>query len=356
MNKAKNAKNTKKPRKGVPKQRQQPRQGNNIPSAYVSRSAQIRGPTIQRGRSGDARILVVNEEYLTDVICAAQFTVTSYAINPALGKLFPWLSPVASAYEFYHFRRLSFHYRPQCSTANSGAIMLGVDFDAADVAPVNKQRFMSYLGANQGACFAPLHINCAASNLSKVGGGQRYTRSGAVPAGKDVKLYDIGNLHVATQGGLGAATGSIYISYEVELMTPHSPATFPWEESGALNSTVCNVGAPLLGATAAVGDVADPIIEIVDNQHFLLKKAGEYLVTLQATGTGLTAAAFNQIFTGNIETSPATALVNSVFTQYMGLGKLRTSENNVMVTVASAAAWATLSAFRAQLSPYGFAL
>jgi hypothetical protein len=46
-------------------------------------------------------------------------------------------------------------------------------------------------------------------------------RTGAVPSGTDVKLYDVGNFFVGTTGGVNTdPIGKLYVEYEVEFFVP----------------------------------------------------------------------------------------------------------------------------------------
>ncbi len=171
---------------------------------------------------GDGRIRVRHREYLADVAGSVAFAATGYAINPGLATSFPWLSNLAKNFESFLFRRLSFEFETQKSTATSGTVMLAIDFDAADAAPTTKTALMTYHNAVRSAAWAECQYRSDGADLRKFG-VQRYIRTAALAANLDIKTYDVGNLYVATQGEADTtAIGELYVVYDVELITPQS--------------------------------------------------------------------------------------------------------------------------------------
>lgn len=171
---------------------------------------------------GDGRVRIRHREYIADVAGSVAFAATGYAINPGIATSFPWLSNLAVNFESYLFRSLSFEYETQKSTATSGAVMLAVDFDAADAAPATKTALMTYHNAVRSAVWGECCYRSDGADLRKFG-VQRYIRSAALAADLDIKTYDVGNLFVATQGEADTtAIGELYVVYDVELITPQS--------------------------------------------------------------------------------------------------------------------------------------
>lgn len=46
--------------------------------------------------------------------------------------MFPWLAPLASGYEKYRFRKLSFLFRSTAATTSSGLVYTAIDYDPSD--------------------------------------------------------------------------------------------------------------------------------------------------------------------------------------------------------------------------------
>ncbi len=171
-------------------------------------------------KDGDARIRVKHREYIADVSGSVSFTDTQYPINPGMVKTFPWLASIAANYESYKFHDLRFEFETQKSTATNGSLMLGVDFDAADSAPADKVDLMSMHNAVRSAVWAECEYSASRQDLAKFG-VQRYVRQANLGSNLDIKTYDVGTLNVATQGCADTtAIGELYVSYDVEFMTP----------------------------------------------------------------------------------------------------------------------------------------
>lgn len=179
-----------------------------------------KGPDIRSFRRGRDLIVVIEHcEFVADVTGSDDFFLDEFSINPGLTALFPWLASVAENFESYHFKRLQFRYETQAPTTDSGTAMMAIDYDAADEPPDDKQQLMTLQGAVRSAVWQAITLDCPASDLSKFC-SKRFVRQNGVPAGTDVKTYDVGNLMIATQGANTSTVGELYVSYVVELQTP----------------------------------------------------------------------------------------------------------------------------------------
>jgi hypothetical protein len=162
---------------------------------------------------------VTHREYLYDVVSAIAFTASTTEINPGHLTSFPWLSRIANNYESYVFRSLKYLYEPQCSTATAGTIMLAVDFNARDPAPVTKTQVMAYEGAIRSPAWSSCSYDSPAADLHKR--KTYYTRRGTVTSGAQLD-YDTGNFFLCVMGQAvaGSALGELYVEYTVDLFTP----------------------------------------------------------------------------------------------------------------------------------------
>lgn len=327
----------------------------NIPAAKP-RTTRTSAPLVRS--ISDGKVVVRHREFLGDITNRVFFgsglISPSVAINPGMSGSFPWLSNIANNYEFYQFKALTFEYHPICGTTVGGSVMMGIDYDALDAPPSNKQRMMSYMGAVQGPPYSPMKVGTGPASLNRFG-AQRYTRPGPVPVGSDRKTYDLGVLYVMTDGGAGTATGSLYASYEVILSTPHSPASFPWEDSAVVSTVTNSKASPFLGAVVTNADPVDPVSVVLDNTQLTLK-AGEYIASLDLSGTGLTSIPINSAFTSAINGFTSTnvglgGVANAGGTAYGGKTIFNIpSGGNVTFTVPGA--WTTLTSLGLRLAPY----
>lgn len=171
--------------------------------------------------------IIRHREYLGDISATTAFTLQQYPINPGQAKTFPWLSQVAPSFEEYRFRGLVFEFKSLSSDAvlssatssALGSVILSTQYDALDDPFINKTEMENYIYASSGKPSVDiLHpIECKKSQT--VGQGQLFVRPGSVPAGGDIRLYDMGTFNLATIGMQAASgvAGELWATYEVEL-------------------------------------------------------------------------------------------------------------------------------------------
>lgn len=219
---------------------------------------------------------VVHREYIRDVVGSVAFVATSLSVNPGLPTLFPWLSTIAGRFEKYYFRRLKFHFETTSPTSATGTNMFSFDYDASDEVPVSKAVLMSFAGASRSAPWQDLTLDFkSVPNL-------RFVRTGAVPSSTDVKLYDVANLIIASQGQAGAtAIGELYVEYEVELSKPTLESTAP---SGEIDSGGTVSKADIFGTLPTT---KGPIPASGALNTITFNQPGEFLLVFETTGSGL---------------------------------------------------------------------
>jgi hypothetical protein len=229
-------------------------------------------------RNGDCQ--VTHREYVGEISANAggpptTFNVQSFAINPGLQSLFPWLSKIASNFESYNFSKLKFCYETEAPSSLGGTLVLAVDYDALDAAPVSKQQALAYRSSVRSAPWNDCCHTSGAEDLHKF--KSRFIRTGAVPATADLKTYDVGNLFTITQGvtTASATCGELYVEYSVHLMTP--VFDFPVPQAGGLIVS---------GGTEST---ANPLGDapVVDNQALGFTVDAASVITMTNPGTYL---------------------------------------------------------------------
>nr|QKV51132.1 putative capsid protein [Crucivirus sp.] len=172
----------------------------------------------------------LHREFLFDVNMATAFATSQIPINAALAFAFPWGATLASNYEKYRFRYLSFVYVPTSATSvgstNTAQGTVLLTFVPNAVAPpfTNKQQQEAYEGTVVGAPYAKLICRV---DLTKINHPTNafYTRSGSVPSGQDQRLFDVGVLNVSVVGAQAASiSGEIHVVYAMDLITPRAQA------------------------------------------------------------------------------------------------------------------------------------
>jgi hypothetical protein len=234
-------------------------------------------------RNGDCHI--VHREYVAEVLAQASspstYQVSQFPINPGQSQLFQWLSNIAQNFESYRFRKLRFCYETEAPSSLGGSLILAIDYDASDAAPLSKQQMLAYRGSVRSAPWTECEHSSIGEDLNKQ--KSYYVRPGVQPAGTDIKMYDVGNLWVATQGVTtgGATCGELYVEYDVLLMTPvyeQDPS------SDTITMTAATTATPLTGGIHLGQYISSfTAAGVVTLQG--LDVGAEYFVTLQSTGS-----------------------------------------------------------------------
>jgi len=248
-------------------------------------------------------IHVRHREYLFDIDNAvATFNLTTTPINPGIAASFPWLSKIARNYESYRFNRLVFCYETESPSTTAGTVMLAVDYDSSDIAPASKQQLMAYRNSVRSAPWNPCDHRSASEDLNKR--KSYFVRSAAIPNNTDQKLYDVGNLFVATQGVGVLTVGEIYVEYDILLMTPEYTANdiVGGSTVGGGTMTAAN---PL--GSVPVPDSANAGFTTSTNSNITFTQLGDYVLTYSFVGTNITAAPATQPLGAGVTLLNATA-------------------------------------------------
>lgn len=192
----------------------------------VNKNSLIQGNTVPSfSTSGDGMVLS-HSEMIGDVQGSVGFALTSFQLNPGLLQTFPLLSRIAESFEEYEMDGLVFMYRPSSGSAVSstssalGVVILATDYDAINPPFQNKQQMESYEYATSTVpftgCIHPVECARAKNVLDNL-----YVRAGPQPPGSDIRLYDMGNFQIATQGMQSVYTvGELWVSYNCRFRKP----------------------------------------------------------------------------------------------------------------------------------------
>jgi len=189
-------------------------------------------PTIVNARVQEGAVVIRHKEYLCDVVSGSNasgsaFNVVSFPLNPGMSSTFPWLSGVAQNFQEYKINGAIVEYRPTSGNAVSssnaalGEVILATQYNSLNAAFTNKQQMLNEeFSVSTVPSMSVAHpIECANSQTPV---DKLYIRSAAPGSNADLRLYDLGNLSVATQGqqSANATLGEIWITYEVLLYKP----------------------------------------------------------------------------------------------------------------------------------------
>jgi len=176
-------------------------------------------------------IIVRHKEYIADISPGSTPTAfnifATYPLNPGLPNAFPWLSTIAQQFQEYTWRGIIFHFistsgESVASTNTSlGNVMMATNYRASAPNYQNKVELLNEYFSTDGKISESFchPVECdPKQNPYNV----QYVRTGAVPAGEDIKSYDLGAFSIATEGVQSnvADLGELWVTYEVELRKP----------------------------------------------------------------------------------------------------------------------------------------
>lgn len=190
---------------------------------------------------GDEVICVRN----TEIFNSINGSVTpSLAMNQAcIPGSFTWLAALALNFGKWRWKSLRLIYIPNCPTTTAGALTLGIYYDTNDATPTSRQILSA---ARDSVSIPPWGgwegsqlLNREHTALSREPGGTAalnfdttkcqkpwypYITSGnyAALTPIDRNIYSPGVAYGVSDGGVVTAWGTIYASYEVELIEPMS--------------------------------------------------------------------------------------------------------------------------------------
>lgn len=277
-----------------PRRQRGPRSSRAVRGAgNIMLSAKPFGMGAQNRSVGQRRIKrVQNDEFISAVSSGAgssgaTFANTAYAVNPGNVTTFPWLSGEAQQWEKYRFEFLEFYFEHDVSAfataGTTGKVIMSFDYDAADAAPTTKQQMLDTEPHADGMPNEDFGITMNPMDLS----GRtdlHYIRLAGLPGGADIRLYDVGNLNVATQGITGATTelGELHVRYSCVFEVPvlesdakNAPANnqVTWFQTTAAEAA----GATTVAKTIALATATVNGLAAVNTAGSIVLPAGNYI-------------------------------------------------------------------------------
>lgn len=229
-------------------------------------------PVVNFGNNGNC--IITHTEYISNVWADVGVSVIPYDINPQNSAVFTWLSALATRFEMYKFRRLKFDYKVSCSTATSGSVILGFDFDTYDSVP-SKVELLAWRYSSKTSAWAPTSLDVSPDARLAT---DRYCTS--VSRGDD-RLDQLGKMYVYTDSlsAIPALIGEVYVTYTVELKIPS------YSVPPALYSNFQNPGLITATNLFPTGSVIDGNIDtpILTEDTVQIRTPGAYLIDFVTT-------------------------------------------------------------------------
>lgn len=172
---------------------------------------------------GEDSIRVRKCEYVCDINATEDFSNNYFPVNPGLDETFPWLSRIAANYEQYRWNGLIFMFKSTSSDAIAsttdlglGQVVLASDYNSADPPFVNQPQMLGTMFSNSGKPSNDIYhaVECATRDMAQK---LFYVRTGDVPTGADIRLYDMLSFQLATQNMPAQYTGmgQLWVSYDI---------------------------------------------------------------------------------------------------------------------------------------------
>lgn len=221
-------------------------------------------------------------EYLMDIngSTSAFAIAATVPINPAL-PFFTWLCNIARNYEAYKFTRLKFAYVNRTTSAATGYVVLAIDFDPSEAAPMSKQQLM---GNNSVSTVPSANITYIANSVDLNRLSRFLCRTSAISG--DLSTYDLGQLYVGVGGCLtNGNIGELWVEYEVHFYTPQveSGALVNARSNSVFNSLVNTVLASGVPLTLPFGNTVFNPGGFLNAAGVFTGPSGAYLVYAQQT-------------------------------------------------------------------------
>jgi len=268
---------------------------------------------------GDGTV-VCHREFLADITGSVAFALQSYDINPGIAQTFPWLSQVASLYEYHDFLGLVFEYRPTSGSAVSasssalGTVVFATNYNVTDGNFATKQQAESYEFSTSTVPFNSMLHPVECQPRSNITNNLLVRNSLALASTENQQLYDLGNFQVITQGMQSAyIVGELWVTYHVRLSKPRiAPAPvgmYMHVIEQAINTA--SASHPMGTASLPVVTTDSNLLGVVpvNNTSIVVPYAGNYLVL--ATYVGSTFSDAGTMSLGNNMTALTTYFENS---------------------------------------------
>jgi len=192
-------------------------------------------------------------------------------------------------------------------------LLMGVDYDPIDTAPVNKTQFMSLAGAVRCPLWSSTKMTCPTSDANKFREKfirLSYTGTSVNGYQQDLRVTDVGVLYVATAGAAAQVTsGELYIDYDIELHTPQINV-FPGSNYSLKITGGGSISRSAIFGTAPTSFGVGPASVNATGTTLKFGLPGTWYVSFYLTGTGISIASFPITLSSSIDT--ATGLNNAL--------------------------------------------
>jgi len=198
---------------------------------------------------------------------------------------------VAQNYQEYQFHGLIFEFRPLITdfvtNGAPGVVVMATNYNADVTNYTTKQQMEnSEFAVSVKPTTGLMHgIECARAQtvLPKA-----YIRTGAVPAGQDLRLYDLGNFQMATQANPLQDLGELWVTYCVEFSKPILPVDVGGDMDSAWVYRNITTNTSPLGTQILAPEFTLPQVTITSTAiSFFAQPGNSYSINLSWVGASV---------------------------------------------------------------------
>lgn len=184
------------------------------------------GTKVPTFNDGLRATIVTHREFLGDITGSTNFVNRVYPINAGMIGSYPWLQALAQNYEQYRIHGQVYQFKSTSANAVDstntalGTVVMCTEYDSTRPDFTSKMAMENHVYCTSTKPSQDmLHpVECAPSDTTLE---LLYTRTGAIPANADIRMYDLGKFQLATVGMQAAAViGELWCTYEIELLKP----------------------------------------------------------------------------------------------------------------------------------------
>jgi len=183
------------------------------------------------------------------------------------------------------------------SNSAMGSVVVAAQYNVLDAAFTSKYQMENWEGAVSAVPYETINFGVECKK-SKIFSDRLYVRSLAPPAGADLRLYDVCDVTVATQGMQSANVnlGELWISYDVELCMPKLTATGAGTPYAIMTTSTPTNANPFNGASYSIGSVTT--IAAAGNTVTLPSSlpTGLYMMMYVVYGSSASCGSYGQVF------------------------------------------------------------
>lgn len=212
-------------------------QGSYSKNSLIGRGVAPEVPLFASQADETGAVTVSRREFVADLYAPGlsggqiiPFENRTFALNPGLEQVFPWLSQIAQNYDEYEFKQLIFTFRStttdigSSTTGQCGTVIMATNYNPANPNFADKNQMMEYDAAMSSKITESLQHGVECDTRKLAGDKIKHIRANPTGSVGDLKDYDHGNFQIAIANApkeyANQTIGELWVSYTVVLRKP----------------------------------------------------------------------------------------------------------------------------------------